>query len=192
MKKANSATWTIIAVVGIIVLLFGGILLVDKSRNDSVGVGLGAGEEAPEFSVADYFGKTISLSDYKDKNILLYFNEGVGCAPCWQQIVQLQKDKEKFAALNTEIVTIGVDSADLWKPIVEANKIAMPILLDTAKKMSMDYKVLDLSSSMHMGNKPGHTFVLVGADKKVKWTGDYPDMRVTDDEILEKVKIAQK
>lgn len=192
MKKASSETLVVIGVVGVILLIFGGILWFDKSKNEETAGGLEVGDDAPDFSIQDYSDRKVSSSDYSGKNVLLYFNEGVGCAPCWQQIVQLQKDEEKFKALNTEIVTIGVDSASLWKPIVDANKIELPVLIDTTKKMSRDYKILDFSSSMHVGDKPGHTFVLVGADKKIKWVGDYPDMRVTDKQILDKIKIALK
>lgn len=190
MKKASSETIAIIGIIGVIILIFGGILWFDKSKSERTAGGLGVGQDAPDFSIQDYSGKKISLLDYSGKNVLLYFNEGVGCAPCWQQIVQLQKDQEEFKVLNTEIVTIGVDSASLWKSIVEANKIELPVLLDTDKKMSMAYKILDLSSSMHMGEKPGHTFVLVGNDRKIKWVGDYPDMRVTNEQIIDKIKIA--
>lgn len=188
--KASSQIWAIVGVIGVIILIFGGIILLDNSKGDVPAGGLKVGEEAPEFKVKDYSGKTISSLDYSGKNLLLYFNEGVGCAPCWQQIVQLQKDQEKFKVLNTEIVTVGVDSTDLWKPIVEANKIELAILIDADRKISRDYKALDLASSMHAGNKPGHTFVLVGSDKKIKWVGDYPDMRVTNEQILDKIKIA--
>ena len=104
MIKGSSQTLAIIGVISVIILIFGGILLLDKSRDSGDSIGLNVGDEAPDFSVEDYSGKTISLADYADKNILLYFNEGVICAPCWQQIIQLQKDREKFMALISLII----------------------------------------------------------------------------------------
>lgn len=184
----RSETKVILGIIAIIVLIVGIIIVFDKKNVQSDG--LKNGEEAPDFRVADYSGKTISKSDYQGKNILLYFNEGVGCPPCWQQDLSLQKKEEKFVVLNTAIVTIVVDPADAVKSTVQGYKITLPVLADTSKKMSMAYKILDMRSSMHMGEKPGHTFVLVGADNKIKWVGDYPQMNVTEDEILEKVKNA--
>ncbi|MCL5407617.1 MAG: peroxiredoxin family protein [Patescibacteria group bacterium] len=192
MKKASSKILTTLTIVGVIALIIGGIALFDQFKGEGPVEGLKVGTPAPDFSVKDYSGKIVSLSDYKDKNLLLYFNEGPGCAPCWQQIIDLQKEQEKFLSENIAIATIGVNSADSWKPIIEGNNLKLPILLDLNKKMSRDYETLDLSSSMHAGESPGHTFVLVGTDKKIKWVSDYPDMRVTSQEILDKIKITLK
>ena len=183
MKTFIFATIIIFAVIG-------GILLIDRTNNNSATSGLKVGEEAPDFQVQDYSGKTISKGDYKDKNILLYFNEGVGCPPCWQQAATLSADKEKFSALNVELLTIVIDPVEQIKTYMENYKITMPVMLDEDKKMSSDYQVLNMDSSMHMGARPGHTFVLVGTDNKIKWVGDYPEMNVSNEQIFEKVKIA--
>lgn len=186
--KGWSDSMLVFIMMGVIVVVVILIIIFGKGDGQSTIGGLKVGDKAPEFSVQDYSGRKISDTDYEGKNILLYFNEGVGCAPCWQQTVALQKDQEKFDVLNTAIVTIGVDPAEYWKAIVDSNNITLPILLDIDKKMSMEYKVLDVQSSMHMGEKPGHTFVLVGVDRQIKWVGDFPEMNVTNDQILEQIK----
>lgn len=181
MKTFIIATLVIIAVLG-------GIILIDKKSGGSSSSGFKTGDEAPDFKVRDYSGKEISKSDYRDKNILLYFNEGVGCPPCWQQSASLQAEKDKFSVLNTEILNIVVDPAESIKSSIETYKITLPVLIDSSKKMSTEYKILDMKSSMHMGEKPGHTFVLIGTDNKIKWIGDYPEMSAAPNEIIEKVK----
>src|SRR3990172_8503689 len=122
----SSETKVIIGMMAFIVLVVGLIILFDKNTNQTGGLGIGG--DAPDFAVQDYSGKMIARSDYKDKNILLYFNEGVGCPPCWQQAATLEAEKEKFSALNTEILTIVIDPSEAIKTYIESYKISLPVL----------------------------------------------------------------
>jgi len=46
---------------------------------------------APSVRLPSTAGRNISLSDYAgQKNVLLYFQEGIMCAPCWQQLEDIQ------------------------------------------------------------------------------------------------------
>ncbi len=175
-------------IIVIILIVVGGIVLIDRGSKNSSETGSKIDAAAPDFAAGDFNGKIISKSDYQGKNILLYFNEGVGCPPCWQQVVSLQAEKDKFSSLNTEVLTVVVDPAATIKSTIETYKITSPVLIDDNKKVSTDYEVLNMNSSMHMGQKPGHTFVLIGSDNKIKWVGDYPEMNASTNEILEKVK----
>lgn len=148
------------------------------------------GSLAPNFKISAADGKTVSLSDYSGKNVLLYFQEGLMCQPCWKQIGTLNQDLSLFAKINTDVVAIGVDSASEWQPILKAEQIdKVPVLVDESRTMSSSYGVLSMSSQMH-SDRPGHTFVLVDKDRKVRWIADYPTMRVSDEEIFNSVKEA--
>ena len=46
----------------------------------------GIGATAPAFTLASNTGREISLADYRGKSVLLYFQEGLTCQPCWDQI----------------------------------------------------------------------------------------------------------
>ena len=150
------------------------------------------GDQAPDFSLPATNGKTVSLKDYQGKNVLLYFQEGVMCQPCWKQIGSMQKNSDLFNQIGTEIVTIGVDSASTWGPILKAEGVTtIPVLIDDDRIVSGAYGVLSMPSQMH-SDRPGHTFILVDKDGKIAWIGDYPTMRVTDEEILNSIKQSLK
>jgi len=146
------------------------------------------GDTAPGFTLPSTVGETVSLREYKDKNVLLYFQEGVMCQPCWKQIGTMQKNSDKFKAIETEVVAIGVDTAADWGPILKAEGVtSIPILIDNERKVSKEYGVLDLPSQMH-SDRPGHTFVLINKEGKIAWIADYPTMRVSEEEILSSVE----
>ena len=77
------------------------------------------GTIAPDFSLISTNGQTVSLADYKGRNVLLFFNEGVMCSPCWQEVSRLERFKDDFTKLNTVIIPISDDDQKTWDPILK-------------------------------------------------------------------------
>lgn len=148
---------------------------------------LAPGTPAPDFSLPSTAGKTISLSDYRGKNILLFFNEGVMCAPCWQEVSKLERFRQDFDNLNTVIIPISVDDQTTWDPILKEERIATPILIDAERKVSKVYKILGTPSSMH-DDRPGHTYVHIAPDGKIHASSDFPNMNVPTNVLLEHIQ----
>lgn len=203
-KEEKKSSWTKFVVLGfsllVLVFSFGYFWLTaapstpDSKANAGLTrtSGLELGNQAPGFSLPSANGQIVSSADYSGKNLLLYFQEGLMCQPCWKQIGTLEADLASFEKINTEIVTIGVDSASDWRPIMQSEGITkIPILVDSDRKMSTAYGVLSMSSQMH-SDRPGHTFVLVNKEGKIAWIADYPTMRVSNGEILNSITVALK
>lgn len=140
------------------------------------------GKPAPEFILQGLDGKTYSLSEWRGKKVVLFFNEGIMCYPaCWNQMAALGTDQ----ALNSgQVITASIvpDSADEW---MDATR-RMPelgkgtILLDMNTTVSSKYGLLSLPSSMHKGMKPGHTYVVIDRNGIVRYTKDDPNMGIND------------
>ena len=62
-------------------------------------------------------GRAFDLASYRGKApVLLYFQEGLTCQPCWDQAAAIQKDAAKFHALGIgPIVSITTDPLNLLK-----------------------------------------------------------------------------
>lgn len=137
-------------------------------------VGLpGPGEPAPPIKLASTTGKTFDLGAYKGKeNVLLYFQEGLMCQPCWDQIVAIERELPKFKALGVgPIVSITGDSLHLIEQKVADEGIRSAVMADPGFKVSDAY---DARSYGMMGGKTaGHSFILVGKDGRIMWRGDY-------------------
>lgn len=152
---------------------------------------LANGTVAPDFSLNSTTGKTISLSNYKGKNVMLFFNEGVMCAPCWQEISRLERFKNDFDNLNTVIIPISVDDQKTWDPIIKEERVTTPILIDADRKVSETYKVLKTPSSMH-DDRPGHTYIHIDPQGKIHSSADFPNMNVPTNVLLEHIQQYQK
>jgi peroxiredoxin/tetratricopeptide (TPR) repeat protein len=64
---------------------------------------------APLLEVRDSSGKSVSLADYRGKNVILVFYLGFECPHCMRQLHTLQKNKEEWE--KQEAVVLAVSSA---------------------------------------------------------------------------------
>lgn len=147
------------------------------------------GKEAPDFTLEDFGGKKITLSSLKGKNVVLFFNEGLMCYPaCWNQIAAFGSDSE-FSQKNTVVLSITVDPKGDWKDAVtKMPELAKAtVLFDSDRAVSTIYGVMTLDSSMHRGQFPGHTYVIVDKDGVVRFARDDSQMAVRNKELLAEV-----
>ena len=85
--------------------------------------------------------------------------------------MDLEKDWDRFKALDLELVSIMVDPKDQLAAEVRQYRIKSIVAVDQDKSVSEAYDVL--GASMHPGVKPGHTFVLVSKDGQIIWRRDW-------------------
>lgn len=152
----------------------------------------GPGQPAPDFSLASTTGEVFQLSSQRGQTVLLYFHEGLMCAPCWQQVVDIQRDFAEFQALGIDqIVPISNDPLASQAQHAQQNGVTFPALADEDKAVSSQYDAL--AYGMMGGQSPGHTFILVDADGRIVWRADYggePDytMYVPNETILAELR----
>ncbi len=79
---------------------------------------------APDFSLNDFNGKKVQLSDYKtQKNVVIVLNRGFIWPFCRRQLSQLRQDYEKFEQLDAEIISVGPENADSFKKYWEKENL---------------------------------------------------------------------
>jgi peroxiredoxin len=86
-----------------------------------------------------------------------------------QQVVDLQDDSE-FQDLNVALLSISPDAVDAWRSEARDFGITLPVLSDANNRVASSYGVMQWA--MPTG-EPGHTFVLVDKQGRVRWVRDY-------------------
>lgn len=152
----------------------------------------GPGEVAPQISLPSTNGAAFDLGALRGQTVLIYFQEGIGCEPCWDQLKDIEAHASEIKALGIDtIVSITTDPIDALRQKAADEKITTAILSDHDLSVSKAY---DANSYGMMGSaKDGHSFILVGKDGVIKWRADYggsPNytMRVPVDHLLVDVK----
>jgi peroxiredoxin len=133
----------------------------------------GVGAAAPEVKLPATNGGTFDLASYRGKKpVLMYFQEGLTCQPCWDQISAIEKEMPKFRALGVgEIVSITTDPLDAITQKARDEGFSIPVLSDPDGRVSDSYAARDYGMMGH--NRDGHSFILVGRDGKIVWRADY-------------------
>jgi peroxiredoxin Q/BCP len=132
----------------------------------------GIGKTAPAFKLAASTGKQVSLSDFRGKNVLLYFQEGLTCQPCWDQLTALEKSAAKVKSAGIDdIISITIDPADLITRKTKDMSLTTPVLSDPDLKVSQQYGANQYG--MMGTSRDGHSFLLVGPDGTIRWRADY-------------------
>ncbi len=152
----------------------------------------GPGNPAPPLTLPSTRGSSFDLASYKGKaQVLLFFQEGLTCEPCWTQLQAIQKDLPKFRALGIgPIVSITTDPVSQIAQKVKDEAITIPVLGDVGAKFSSSSAWGTNKYQMQMmGERNGHTFILVGKNGRIRWRADYGGapkytMYVPDDRLL--------
>ncbi len=174
---------TITVVVGAAIIGLAMIFFLNNTANTSTGNGQtnqysyqvgnpGIGLQAPSINLPSTGGGVFNLADMHGKTVLLYFQEGLTCQPCWDQLKDIQSNIAKFQALGiNQVVSITTDPLNAIQQKVQDQGITLPVLSDQNLAVSQTYST---NSYGMMGNsRDGHTFVVVGPDGRIRWRADY-------------------
>lgn len=132
----------------------------------------GPSQKAPTFALPATDGTTFDLAATRGKTVLLFFQEGLGCEPCWTQIKDIERQWGQFHGSGIDqFVTITTNPLDALKQKVTDEGIKTPVLADERFTVSLAYHANEYGM---MGNSAdGHSFVLVGPDGTITWRADY-------------------
>ncbi|HZW67653.1 MAG TPA: thioredoxin-dependent thiol peroxidase, partial [Pseudogracilibacillus sp.] len=102
------------------------------------------GEKAPDFKLQNQDGETVSLSQYKGKNIVLYFYPKAMTPGCTTQACDFRDNYDEFTELNTVVLGISPDPIERHEKFIEKHDLPFPLLADVDKEVAELYDVWKL------------------------------------------------
>ena len=88
------------------------------------------GDVAPDFHATADDGKTVSLADYRGRNLILYFYPKADTTGCTHEAVEFRSALEQFTLANTAIVGCSGDSVEAQAKFKAKYDLNFPLLAD--------------------------------------------------------------
>jgi len=132
-------------------------------------MGIEEGKAAPAFTLEDQDGKSVSLTDFKGKNVIVYFypkDDTPGCTKEACGFRDLWKDIAKTGAI---VLGVSPDRGAAHQKFIAKFKLPFPLLSDPDKSVMTRYGAF--GEKMMYGKKTVgviRSTVWIGPDGKVK------------------------
>jgi peroxiredoxin Q/BCP len=98
-----------------------------------------AGSKAPAFTVQRDGGTTVSLKDFKGRNLVLYFYPKADTPGCTKEAIAFSGLRAAFAKAGTEILGVSADSVKAQNKFKSKHKLKIALASDDAKEMLEAY-----------------------------------------------------
>jgi len=102
---------------------------------------LEVGVKAPEFKLLDKDGNEVSLSDFKNKKVVLYFYPRDNTAGCTKQACAFRDSYEEFTSKDVVVIGISKDSVKSHSNFATKHELPFILLSDPELEAIKDYDV---------------------------------------------------
>lgn len=111
------------------------------SFRSCLGFGLSEGAMAPEFSLKGTDNKFYSLSDFKEKKVILYFYPQAFTAGCTAQACSFRNEYVRLSALGYVLLGVSTDAVSALQAFKESHGLPFLLLSDSEYKVAKAYGV---------------------------------------------------
>jgi len=123
---------------------------------------------APDWSLQDAYGRTVTLSEFAPRPVLVVFFLGFGCVHCVEQLQALAPEHAAFAAAGIDIVAVSLQSADELRASLGADPAdtgyPFPVLADPQQRQFRAFRAFDDFEGL-----PLHGTYLVDGAGYIRW-----------------------
>lgn len=88
------------------------------------------GQKAPNFSLSDKDGKTVSLSDFSGKNVILYFYPAASTPGCTTQACDFRDNMASLQGAGYVVLGVSKDELPALQKFAEEEHLGFPLLSD--------------------------------------------------------------
>jgi len=99
------------------------------------------GMKAPSFEGIDQDDRTVKLSDFSGKKLVLYFYPKDNTSGCTAEACSLRDSYNDFLKKGFVVIGVSIDSEKSHKGFASKYSLPFPLIADTSKKIVNDYGV---------------------------------------------------
>lgn len=100
---------------------------------------LEAGDKAPEFSLPDHNGATVSLGDFAGNSVVLYFYPKDDTPGCTKEACQFNDNLHAFSGTGVQVLGVSADSAEKHRAFRQKYGLDFPLLTDADHTVGTAY-----------------------------------------------------
>lgn len=127
--------------------------------------GLQVNDHAPDISLPDQSGKTVSLADFRGKKVVvLYFYPKDDTPVCTTEACTFRDSFDAFKDLGAEVIGVSADSVDSHKKFAEKHHLQFHLLADTS---NMARKAFGVPTTMKI--LPGRVTYVIDKEGVIRY-----------------------
>jgi peroxiredoxin Q/BCP len=149
---------------------------------------LKVGDKAPDFSLLDEHGLSVSLKDYLgEKVVVLYFYPKDFTSGCTAEACSFRDNYKPYQDKGAVVIGVSLDSVESHSKFSEKYSLPFAILSDSNKKVAKAYGVLGVGGFL----AKRVTFV-INKDGKITHVFPKVDVKRHSEEVLKALEELQK
>jgi thioredoxin-dependent peroxiredoxin len=163
---------------------------LDKSSNAGPDcIALNCGDKAPDFNLPVDSGGKVSLADFRDRLLVLYFYPKDDTSGCTKEAIDFDALRDEFRKAGAAILGVSADSVASHAKFKAKHKLRLALGSDESKAMIEAYGVW-VEKSMYGRKYMGieRTTFLIGKDGKILAAWNKVKVPGHAAEVLEAVK----
>lgn len=99
------------------------------------------GDKAPDFTAKDQNGQTVSLADYKGKNIILYFYPKDDTPGCTAEACDFRDNYQSLLGKGYQVIGVSTDDEKSHKKFETKHNLPFPLIADNEHHVVEAYGV---------------------------------------------------
>ena len=100
---------------------------------------LNIGDNAPNFKGVDQNGNSVALSNFKGKNLIMYFYPKDNTPGCTAEACDLRDNYEMWIERGYAVVGVSPDSEQSHQKFIDKYDLPFPLIADTDKTITKDF-----------------------------------------------------
>jgi peroxiredoxin Q/BCP len=97
------------------------------------------GYKAPDFTAKDQNGNTVSLSDFRGKNVILYFYPKDDTPGCTAEACSFRDNYQSLLSKGFAVIGVSIDTEKSHKKFEKKYSLPFPLIADPDRKIVEEY-----------------------------------------------------